>query len=364
METRGRARQSATSGAAETFRWGVDVGGTKILSGLVDGTGRVVACHRMASCPEDSATDLVQRLLDPLQQLCSDHSVSVTDLVAVGLGFPGDFDPRTGALLTCPNLQRLVGSRPAALFADGFATRWGTRPRVAADNDTVVAVLGEATFGAGRGVRKLLYMTVSTGVGGARFDGGHWENLEPGLRLFPSPEQPEVCLEELAGGVHLARQARSQLSRWWQEDGEEGVARRTSVLQAGGLREGSREERLGRLTARHLGEAAAAGDPWCQTLFRRAADHVAGGLAILLDQDWGEERIVLGGAIALGVPGFIDQVRQRLRQRQALPGASAALRRFDPHGLVTAGLGEERGILGAVLLVSGVESPMEATGDR
>lgn len=347
----------STPGDEKKLRLGVDVGGTKIVSGLVDAKGHLVASHRMVARPEETAKELKGRLLDQLQLLCTDCGAEVTDVEAAGLGFPGDFDPDTGALLTSPNLKRLVGCRPAALFAESFEQRWGFRPHVMADNDTVVAVLGEAHFGAGRGVQRVLYLTVSTGVGGARFDGHQCENLEPGLRLHPLPERPDLSLEELAGGVHLARRARRQLMTWWEEKGAEGVRMHTSVLDDSELVSGSIEERLSRLTARHLGEAAARGNAWCQGLFREAAGLMARGVSDLLDQGWGEERIVVGGSIALRVPGFVDHMRQGLLELQAPPDATEARRCFDPESLVVAGLGEERGILGAVLLVTGDRSP-------
>lgn len=340
-------------GTAAGYRLGVDVGGTKIAAGLVDPQQRLVVQQRVAAQVGASAEALNERLLDLLESLCTTAKLPLQAVIGVGLGFPGDFDPVSGALRTCPNLPALVGSRPALLFAAGCRRRWQLDVPVAADNDTVVAVLGEAHWGAGRGVERLLYMTVSTGVGGARYDGRRCINLEPGLRLFPSPESPRRCLEELAGGAHLARRARRQIRRWIQAEGENGLAGRTSVLQHGELSSGTLEERLQRLSARHLGEAAAAGDAWSRLLFQRAAEHVAAGLSLLLDEGWGEQRIVLGGSIALRVDGYIADVRGGLRRRQTEPDATAARQRFPADQLVAAGLGEERGILGAVWLLSG-----------
>ena len=344
------------AGDGPRYRFGVDVGGTKIVAGLVDGTGRLVARQRLEARAEDSAELLNDRLLDLLQALCDGAALPVASVEGVGLGIPGDFEAGSGAVLSCPNLPSLVGSRPAALFAAGVRQRWQLDLPVAADNDTVVAVLGEAHFGAGRGVTRLLYMTVSTGVGAARYDGHQCTNLEPGLRLFPSPEKPDRCLEELAGGAHLARQARRQIRRWWEEGGDEGVGQWTSVLQHSELVSGSLAERLARLSVRHLSDAASTGDAWSRLLLQAAAVQVAAGLALLLDQAWGEQRIVVGGSIALRVDGFLDRVRQSLGQRQTQPGASQALRQFPLDELVAAGLGEERGVLGAVLLLSRGES--------
>lgn len=330
------------------MRIGFDVGGTKVLAGVVDGAGRVVATHRMDSRPELDATATVERLVDQVLGLLADADAEPGRLRAVGFGFPGDF-AADGTLVTIPNLPRLVGCDPAALFRDAFARRTGCRPPVAADNDTVVAVLAEARFGAGRGARRLIYVTVSTGVGGARYDGRRAENVEPGLRLHPDPEQPGERLEDLAGGAALARRLRRELAALVAEGGEEALTRRTRVLDyvAG---PDTVSGRLDQLTARHLGQAATDGDAWAQAVLDRAADHVAAGLALLLAQGWGEERIVVGGAIALRTPGYLDRLRRTLGTLQQRPEAAPGLVRFPLDQLVPAGLGEERGILGAVLL--------------
>ena len=113
------------------------------------------------------------------------------------------------------------------------------------------------------------------------------------------------------------------------------------------------EEKLEHLTTRHLGEAAAAGDVYCQRLFEGAAGWVTAGLAQLLGQGWGEDRIVVGGSVAEKVPGFLDRVRAVLGWHQQESSAPPGLSRFRVEdGLVAAGLGSERGVLGAVFLAA------------
>ena len=221
------------------LRVGFDIGGTKILAGLVDAGGRMVDTLRCDARPELDAEGMVVALVEQTEALLAQAGAATNQVGAVGLGFPGDFDPDDGTLKTIPNLPRLVGSRPAALLAKALADRWQHHPTLAADNDTVVAVLGEAQFGAGRGAQRVLYLTVSTGVGGARFDGRQTENLEPGLRLFPDPARPDACLEDLAGGAALARRIRRQLAEQLAQNGEDAFRqshpRLTARVQHGSL---------------------------------------------------------------------------------------------------------------------------------
>lgn len=324
------------------LRLGFDVGGTKVAAGLVDGEGHLLVHNRIDARPDLSAESKVEHLVDQGMALLRDAAVQPADVSAVGLGMPGDLDPETGRLRTIPNLPAFVGLSPTELFGDAFTRRTGAHCTVVADNDTVAAVLAEARFGAGRGAQRLLYMTVSTGVGGARYDGQQAQNIEPGLSLHPDPARPELNLEELAGGNGMARRARHALRALDAEGGLDAIRSQTRILEY--------IDAVDHLTARHLGEAAAAGDAWARGLLGEAADGVAAGLAMLLDQGWGEECIVMGGSVALRVDGFLDRVRLGLTERQGLAGASDGLGNFDvDSGLVEAGLGEERGILGAVL---------------
>lgn len=332
-----------------TYRLGLDIGGTKVLAGVVDASGQLVASLRRDAPAGLTAETTLDALADQAGDLLAEAGLEGRDVAAVGLGFPGDFDPSSRVLKTIPNLPQLVGCLPAGAFADRFETRLGHRPRVAADNDTVVAVLAEALLGAGKGARRVFYLTVSTGVGGARFDGAACENVEPGLRLHPDPSQPERCLEELAGGAALARRLRRQLIETLEAEGEPALKRQNAVLtRLEG--EGPLVEKLTGLSIRHLGEAVAVGDPWAREVLDQAADHVAAGLAELLAQGWGEDRIVVGGSIALRVPGYLDRVRATLDMLRHRKDAAEGLRAFSVAELVPAGLGEERGILGAVLL--------------
>lgn len=349
MTAADRPGPASTADRERPWRVGFDIGGTKILAGLVDAQGRVKHSLRRQARPELDAPALFAALVDHTDALLGQAKVAPSLVGAVGLGFPGDFDPASGALKTIPNLPRLAGSSPTQELTEHFARHWGHQPDVVADNDTVVAVLAEAGFGAGRGARRCLYLTVSTGVGGARFDGVQTTNLEPGLRLFPDPERPDTCLEDLAGGAALARRVRRQLAAFLERDGEPTVY--TTYPRLRELADGNPlADWLPRLSARHLGVAAEAGATWARDLLDHAADQVARGVALLLAENWGEERIVVGGSIALHAPGYLDRLRRSLAQLQAEAPDGAPLRRFDCDQLVAAGLGEERGVLGAVLL--------------
>jgi glucokinase len=329
----------------------VDIGGTKIAAGIVRVQGRksvVLASRRWPTEGLERPPEVVvEAVLEHWEALLESQGLSPRDLAGVGVAFPGKFEAGTERILTAPNLPPFIGRRPRCLFARAVEARWGLPLPVAADNDTCAAVLAEAHAGAGQGVDRLLYLTISTGFGGALRvrHPPRVENLEPGLSLFPDPERPEVPLDLLSSGVGIAREARRALEQHLRQRDSAVSGLPTRVLET--VPGKSLEEKLRHLGAPHISAAAAAGDPFCQEQMARAAHFAAEGVARLIEEHQ-PQRIVVGGGAALNAPGYLDQIRASLDTRLAthLPGKPIAA--FDPATqLVPAGLGEERGLLGA-----------------
>ncbi len=341
------------------LRAGVDIGGTKIAAGLLDGQRRLVAEARLATPPRGEIDAVLQVVLDLLDQLLSGAGLGPANLAAIGLGFPGDFDPLDEKVKTAANVPGFIGHHPAALLQRAIEERFGVSPPVSIDNDAAAAAVAEAICGAGRGFGRQLYLTVSTGLGGARY-GGHdaagseihsARNIEPGLYLYPDPSQADRRLIDLCSGVGLAAIAQHSLLRLLRQEGEAGLARLTRVLDLARAEGESVSEQISSLSAAHLGRAAIAGEVFARRLFERAAHHLAQGLAQLLAQGEGEECLVIGGSIALAVPGFLDHVRRDLAEIRDRDDASPALRAFDVGSrLRAAQLGQHSGVVGAALL--------------
>ncbi|MCB1037001.1 MAG: ROK family protein [Acidobacteria bacterium] len=344
------------------MRFGVDVGGTKIALGLVTPDGRLAAGSSFSTPSEGTAEQILEAVADGLPPLLQEAGDGLEAVQAVGMGFPAKLEEGTGKVLTAPNVPGFIGCILLPCFEDALRRRTGYRGPVAVANDTQVAALAEARWGAGRGCPRFLYLTVSTGVGGAVFDrgteGGSTVNLEPGLSIFPDPDAPERCLEELAGGACLARRVREELEAELLEHGPEGVARRTSLLGPAPLAPSELRRRLDAVGVVDLARAAEEGDPYSRSLLDTSADHVAAALAQLVlaadRQGRPLQRIVVGGSIALKTKGYLARIRATLENRlRHSPAAFSADR-----DLVEAGLGDERGVLGAALLPVGPRRPL------
>jgi glucokinase len=141
-----------------THAIGVDLGGTKILAGVVTRDGEVLRRHERAT-PNDAQTSVVRELEAAVSALLSD------DVGAIGFGAPSPIDQRRGVVVQCVNL-------PLTDFAlrDHMWERF--RLPIGLDNDANAAAIGEWRAGAGRGVDELVMLTLGTGLGGGVISGG------------------------------------------------------------------------------------------------------------------------------------------------------------------------------------------------
>jgi glucokinase len=204
------------------------------------------------------------------------------------------------------------------------------------ENDANAAALGEAWVGAGRGVRDLVYITVSTGIGGGLILGGRLYRGANGTageigHTIIDPEGPRChcgnrgCLEVLASGTAIAAEAR------------EGVARgeRTSLQRLAGRPES--------LTAAEVAEAARRGDAFAAGIYRRAGSRIGLVLSNLLTLV-NPALIVIGGGVSKTGDLLFGPIREVLAARR-YPAPALGAR------VVPAGLGDDAGIIGAAALV-------------
>jgi glucokinase len=137
---------------------GVDLGGTKILAGVVARDGTIVRRHERAT-PQDSQEAVVRELEAAVAELVGD------EIAALGFGAPSPIDQVDGVVVECVNL-------PLKDFAlrNHMSARFGLATGI--ENDANAAAIGEWRAGAGRGVDDLVMLTLGTGVGGGVIAGG------------------------------------------------------------------------------------------------------------------------------------------------------------------------------------------------
>jgi glucokinase len=185
---------------------GIDIGGTKVLAGVVDSSGRVVARERR-STPGKSVQAVEDTIVDLVTYFRASH-----DIAAVGVGAAGFVDAARATVLFSPHLA--WRNEP---LRDAVMSR--IRLPVVVDNDANAAALAESRFGAGRGYRYVLCVTLGTGIGGALVNDGRVFRGANGMagefghmQVVPSGHRCECgnrgCWEQYASGNALVREAR------------------------------------------------------------------------------------------------------------------------------------------------------------
>lgn len=187
----------------------VDIGGTKFAVGMVSETGQVLARAETPSLPERGASQGIARLVRMLRQTAGSAGQV---LRGIGIGCTGPVNPFTGTLGRIEFLPGWEGLNLVDELQRAFSVS------AAIENDADAAALGEFAWGAGRGATRLIYVTISTGIGGGivldgriyrGVDGCHPEIghhvIDPsGPRCFCGARG---CWESLASGPALARRA-------------------------------------------------------------------------------------------------------------------------------------------------------------
>lgn len=176
-----------------THAIGVDLGGTKILAGVVTREGEIVRRHERET-PQDSQEHVLEALEAAVRELFDDQ------IAAVGFGVPGPVLQRSGVVVECVNVHlQNVGLRD--LMSDRFGVPVGL------DNDANAAAIAEWRAGAGRGVDDLLMLTVGTGLGGGviangkPFRGATGAGVELGHVVIVHEGRP--CQGRCTGHGHL-----------------------------------------------------------------------------------------------------------------------------------------------------------------
>lgn len=300
---------------------GIEIGGTKLQSALVAADGTVLVTRRGTVDPAAGAAGILAALAGQLAELQAESDA--TEIAGAGIGFGGPVDRNRGTVATSHHVAGWDGLPLAAWVGE----RCGGRP-VWLENDTNAAALAEAVVGAGRGLRTVVYSNVGSGIGaGLVIDGAVYRGRVPG-------EMELGHLRIAAGGPTL-----EDVASGWAIDRQ--VAERAAADPHGPL---AREAAAGRIGARGLAAALAAGDGTAAAILDGAArqyGHALSHVVHLLNP----EVIVLGGGVArLGEP-WRDAVARHLDA-----GLMVALRPAPPVRL--AALGDAVVPVGAALVAA------------
>lgn len=322
-----------------------DLGGTELRAALVADGGTVLA---FASVPT-LAKDGPDAVLDQISMLAGKIHYAVPHLrpVGVGIGAPGPLDPVAGILTAPPTLSGWHEVPLARILEERFNLP------VRLENDANAAALGEWRFGAGRGAASLVFVTVSTGIGGGVISDGRIFHGRRGLageigHMTIASESERCfcgaigCFEAVASGTVLGRRA-TKLTR----HGDGSVMRMLSAN--------------GDVTGRHVVEAARDGDAAALALIAEEARWLGIGFTNLLHL-YSPDMIVMGGGVSNGYDLLHNGIATTVRER--------AMSAYRDVPVVKAKLGQQAGLIGAASLIlcepnllDGVMSATKQTSD-
>ncbi len=332
---------------------GVDLGGTQVRAGLVQ-DGKLLSRVGYLTQDEDGLEAVLRRIKEAIRQAAQQAGVPLEQVEGIGIGAPGPLDSRTGILFAPPNLKGWRNVPLRQILYDEFSLP------VYLGNDANLAGLGEHVYGAGRGVPDMVYITVSTGIGGGVIIGGRVLEGVSGTageigHMTIDIHGPRCncgnigCLEILASGTAIARRAAEAIEEGLGDKMLE-VARELAdqknplVDQGGSSRLSPKEETAplpeeAQVDAVVVVEAARRGDPVAAGIMRRAAENVGVGVVNLIHL-FNPALIVIGGGVSKAGPFLFEPVERIVRER-AMEVPRQAVR------IVRAELGENVGLLGA-----------------
>lgn len=325
---------------AKSYALGIDYGGTKILAAVIDlSNGKVLGTAKRRTSYADGPDELMKRMVAVGSGALKSASLKPKDLEGIGIGAAGQVDSQRGILLDTPNLSQAVLNLPVA---DQLTAEF--QVPVALANDVHVAAMGEARFGAGAGARDFLCVFVGTGIGGAIVQDGQLLYGKDGTagEIGHAVVVAGGRLCNCGGLGHLeAYSARTSISRRLVGEIKRG---RKSILRELDPDIASKDPHRSDANVRSAVLAAAlkAKDPLVTEVVREAGWYLGVGLASAVNII-NPDRIVLGGGVVESLPLIVTEAKATVKdQALPVPGKSAKI--------VTAGLGDFSGVVGAAII--------------
>ncbi len=304
---------------------GIDIGGTKTAVALETVRGEQIAARILPT--RRDALETVEQIFQAIEETAAAEKIK---LRAVGIGCPSPLDLEKGLVMSPSNLREWNNFPIRKLFQERFQIP------IALDNDANCAALGEFVFGAGREFENIVYITVSTGIGGAIIINGevvHGVAASAGELGHAIVQIDGVqcncgsrgCLETICAGVHIARRTRERLASSERSVMSEMVAN------------------LDEVSAKTLVEAVRLNDELAVEIWDETCRFLAVGIANVVTLI-APEAIVIGGGIAAASGDLLLAPLRRLVPQfvSMIPAEKIKI--------LSAELGGESGVRGAVAL--------------
>ena len=301
---------------------GVDLGGTKIYTALVDLEGNMIKEKTVETLAHEGEEAVLGRIFDTVSFVLD--GTNKDEIKAIGIGSPGPLDVKKGMIVESANL-------PFKNFAlvDAVREQFGLPTYL--DNDANVATLGEFMFGAGKGTENMVFVTVSTGIGGGAvlngkiFRGSTGNALETGHMTIDT-SGPRCgcgnvgCAEALASGTAIGKRAKEAVV----------TNAKTSL------------KNYENVTSKEVFIEAANGDRVASEILNTALNYLGITVSNIIT-NFDPEKVVIGGGVINGGEIVLETVKKIVSER--------CMSSFVENcSIEKAMLGGKAGVLGAAAL--------------
>jgi len=303
----------------------MDIGGTNLRFALINESAVILKKGATLTSDHEGKDAIIQRIIDSARLVLE---WAEAQPVAMGLALASPVDPDTGIMHMPPNILSLQGYSPI----HDLKTNLGM-PVVAA-NDATLAALAEHRYGLKKSVDNLVYLTLSTGVGGGQIINGEIYNGSRGFaaewgHLTLDLDGPQCncgsngCFETFCSGPSIVRITHELLK----ETGADST-----------LRQGDLEK----LTPLNIAQAAREGDQFSLTVWNKIGRYLGIALSVILNT-LDPEIIIIGGGVSSALDLMLESVKREINVRALFPYV-------DKIPIRSAQLGDEAGLIGAATL--------------
>lgn len=308
---------------------GIDLGGTKILIGLVEKeSGKVVSHIKKKTKKEKGPENIVRKMVEGVEELLEESGKSFTEISSIGIGSAGQIDRKNGIIIGAPNLD-CYNLNLKEILQDKFNIP------VFVANDVEVATIGEQKFGAGKGCADFVCAFVGTGIGSAIVKNGHiiygatgtageLGHIIVDLNGRPCACGAHGCLEAYASRSAIEARIEGALKK----------GRKSCISEY--LEEGKT------ITSSMIRKSIEREDELVTQCVSEASEYLSGGLASVINLI-NPELIILGGGLIEAVDYFYKQTIKKAKSK-SLPVPAEKIRFSKTI------LGDYSGVIGAALL--------------
>lgn len=296
---------------------GLDIGGTKLAAGVVDGNGVVHSFVVAPSQADEGPGPTLARLFELGRQAVGESGLEWNAIQAVGIGCGGPLDAERGILIGPPHLPGWRNVRVTEVAEQALH-----RPATL-ENDATAAAAGEHRWGAGAGVSNMVYLTISTGVGGGVvIDGSLYRG-------------------SMGNGGELGHVTIDWHGRLCRGCGRRGCLE--AYVSGTSIAERAQEAGLSFSSAEEVAAAALAGDNGAKAVWDETVEALACGVTSIVNL-FEPELVVIGGGVSRSGEQLIGPVRELVRASTMKPAGEKA-------DIVASAFGDRVGVVGAAAIV-------------